>query len=109
MKAIPFYANYGYYRDFEPDLRSVDTGAPKVSEYVSALKKLHVELRAEIPYAQMAYAKQANRAHHPDPVLEPGDGVWLRQKHIKTTQPSGKLDYRLIGPYTILQKVGSRA
>jgi hypothetical protein len=30
-------------------------------------------------------------------------------KHIKTTQPLGKLEYKHIGPYIILEKVGSRA
>jgi hypothetical protein len=33
----------------------------------------------------------------------------LWQKHIKTTRPSGELDYKLIEPYIILEKVGSRA
>jgi hypothetical protein len=28
---------------------------------------------------------------------------------VKTTHPSNKLDYRLIGPYTILERIGSRA
>jgi hypothetical protein len=83
--------------------------APEDSEYVTALNNLHAELRADIAYAQAAHAEQANRRHYPDPVLEVGDRVWLHRKHVKTTQPSGKLDYKLIGLYTILEKVGSRA
>jgi len=54
-------------------------------------------------------AEQANKARHLDPVLNPGDMVWLRRKHIWTTRPSNKLDHNQIGPYTILEKVGSRA
>jgi hypothetical protein len=108
-KVTPFYANYGYHARFEPDLRNADTGTPEVSEYVSALNKLHAELRAEITYTQMAHAEQANKVHHPDPVLEQGDSVWLHRKHVKTTRPLGKLDYKLIGLYTILERVGSRA
>jgi hypothetical protein len=42
-------------------------------------------------------------------VLKPGDTVWLRRKNIRTTRPSAKLDHKQIGPYTILEKVGSRA
>ena len=57
----------------------------------------------------MAQTEQANKARHPDPVLNPGDKVWLRQKHIRTTRPSNKLDHKQIGLYTILEKVGSRA
>jgi len=52
--------------------------------------------------------EQANKARHPDPVLNPGDKVWLQRKHIRTTRPSNKLDHKQIGPYTILKKVGSR-
>jgi hypothetical protein len=82
---------------------------PEVSRYISTLNNLHTELWAEINYAQTRQAEQANKARHPDPILRPGDRVWLRRKHVKTTRPSSKLDYKLIGPYTILERVGSRA
>jgi hypothetical protein len=84
-RVTPFYANYGYHPRFEPDLRSVSSEAPEVSEYVTALNNLHAELRAEIAYAQAAHAEQTNRRRYPDPVLEVGDRVWLRRKHVKTT------------------------
>ena len=92
-----------------PDLSTRNNKTPEVLEYVGALRKLHKELRAEIKEAQMAQAEQANKTRHPDPVLKPGDKVWLRQKNIHTTWPSNKLDHKQIGPYTILEKVGSRA
>jgi len=57
----------------------------------------------------MAKMEQANKARHPDPVSNQGDKVWLRRKHIRTAQPSNKLDHKQIGPYTILEKVGLRA
>jgi hypothetical protein len=57
----------------------------------------------------MAQAEQANKTRHPDPVLNPGDTVWLKRKNIRTTRPSGKLDHKQIGPYAILERVGSRA
>jgi len=59
--------------------------------------------------AQMAQVEQSNKARQPDPVLQPGDTVWLRRKNIRTTRPSSKLDYKQIRPYTILEKIGSRA
>jgi hypothetical protein len=74
-QVTPFYANYGYHPHFEPDLGSVSIETPEVSEYVTALNNLHVDLKAEIAYAQAAYAEKANRAHYPDPVLEVGDRV----------------------------------
>jgi hypothetical protein len=42
-------------------------------------------------------------------VLNPGDTVWLKRKNIRTTRLSGKLDHKQIGPYKILERVGSRA
>jgi hypothetical protein len=82
---------------------------PEVSRYISTLNNLHTELRAEINYAQMSQVEQANKVRHPDPILRPGDRIWLQRKHVKTTRLSSKLDYKLIGPYTILERVGSRA
>jgi len=57
----------------------------------------------------MAQMEQANKAQHPDPVLNSGDKFWLQRKHLLTTQQLNKLDHKQIGPYTILEKVGSRA
>jgi transposase InsO family protein len=74
-RVTPFYANYGYYPRFEPDLGSVSAEAPEISEYVTALNNLHVELRAEIAYTQAAHVEQANKTRYPNPVLELGDRV----------------------------------
>ena len=59
--------------------------------------------------AQMALSEQANKTRHPDTVLRAGDSGWHKRKNIRTTRPSNKLDYKQIGPYTILEKVGTRA
>jgi hypothetical protein len=56
-RVTPFYANYGYHPRFEPDLGSISSEAPEVSEYVTALNNLHAELWAEIAYAQAAHAE----------------------------------------------------
>jgi len=45
----------------------------------------------------------------PDPNLQSGDMVWLLPRNIKTTRPSKKLDYKKIGPFEILAKIGTRA
>jgi hypothetical protein len=56
-KVMLFYANYGYYLYFGPDLGGMGFGAPEVSEYVLALTRLHRELWAEITYAQRTYTE----------------------------------------------------
>jgi len=108
-KITPFFTNYGYHPRFLPDLGTKNDETPEVLEYIEALRKLHEDLRAEINEAQMAKTEQANKARHLNPVMNPDDKVWLRRKHIRTTQPSNKLDHKQIGPYTILEKVDSHA
>jgi hypothetical protein len=108
-KVSPSFTNYGYHPRFTQQLGEVTKELPGVSEYVGTLNKLHEDLRAEIHYAQTTHAEQANWHRHPDPVLRAGDQVWLKRKNVKTTRPSNKLDYKLLGPYTILARVGSRA
>jgi len=55
------------------DLGTQDEELLEVSEYATALRNLHEELRAEIADAQMAQTEQANKTQHPDPDLKPGD------------------------------------
>jgi hypothetical protein len=62
---------------FQPDLAETNNTTPDVSSYVSALTNLHEELRAEIKYAQIGHTEQANKGRQPDPILKPGDKVWL--------------------------------
>jgi len=107
-KITSSFANYGYHPRFLPDLGTQNDETPEVSEYVTALRRLHEELRAEIKEAQMSQAEQVNKARHPDLVLNPGNRVWLRRKQIRTTRPSNKLNHKQIGPNPILEKVGSR-
>ena len=40
------------------------------------------------------------------PTLEKGDKVYLLRKHIKTKRPSAKLDFKKLGPFEVIEKVG---
>jgi hypothetical protein len=57
----------------------------------------------------VGYVEQVNKGRQPDPILQIGDKVWLQRKYVKTTYPSNKLNFKLIGPYSILEKIGSKA
>ena len=108
-KETPFYANYGFHLQLTTPLGGPpgETGADN-GAYISSLQELHEELHCEMTHAQDAYAEQANRKRTPDPVLKTGDRVWLKRKNIRTTRPSAKLDYKQLGPFTILTRVGTR-
>ncbi len=60
-------------------------------------------------WAQATYAEQSDKHKIPPPKLEIGDEVWLLRRHIKTTWPSTKLDYKKLGKFKIIQKVSSYA
>ena len=52
---------------------------------------------------------QYNRKRKETPAFEKEKLTWLFQKYIKTKRPSIKLDNKKIGPFKILEKVGTHA
>ena len=50
--------------------------------------------------------KQYDKHHLPQPSFQIGDLIWLLQWNIKTTQPSGKLNFCCLGPFKILDQRG---
>ena len=56
--------------------------------------------------AQARMKDQANRGKTPAPRYIIGDQVWLSTANIKTQKLSKKLDYKQVGPYKIIKKVG---
>ena len=51
----------------------------------------------------------ANRRRRPAPHFLPGQHVWLLRRLVSTTRPSSKLDVRRLGPFAIVESVGSSA
>ncbi len=101
----PFYANYGY----EPEAYRQPRKDEQVSEdarlTVEKLKGLHQQLATDIEFGKLRTATYANRKRSMGPPLQRGDKVYLLRKHIKTRRPSTKLDFKKLGPFTILKKV----
>ena len=50
--------------------------------------------------------KQADK-HRREVDFEVGDTVWVSTRTWKTDRPSRKLDYRMAGPYKVLEKIGN--
>jgi hypothetical protein len=51
----------------------------------------------------------ANRKRLPAPQMQEGTKVWLDARHIRTTRPSRKLDWKQLGSYTVKRKVSPYA
>jgi hypothetical protein len=60
-------------------------------------------------HAQLRQKEYADRHRKPDPNIQIGEKVWLLPRNIRTTRPSRKLDYKKLGPYKVLAKVGKNA
>jgi len=104
----PFFANLGYHPSHEFDSPRASTGiSEEVQSKAKRLREIHEKCHEEINWAQERQAEQANKRRSPDPALQVGDEVWLLRKHIHTTRPSDKLDFKKLGKFKISSKVGA--
>jgi hypothetical protein len=105
----PFFANYGYHPRYE-FLAADDKPKQKaLKSFVDQLDQLEKHIQAEITWANAAYSEQADQHRSAPPVLNPGDEVWLLSRHIRTQRPSKKLDFKRLGRFKILERVGTHA
>ena len=105
----PFFANYGYHPRMSLLPTSPDSPTPAADSYVLRLHRAQITLQSELLKARKAMEVSANRRRRPAPNLVPGQKVWLLRRHVSTTRPSSKLDVRRLGPFVIIESVGSSA
>ena len=109
-KHSPFFANYGFHPRF--NMLSVapsrDPDSFSVEEHSKRIQDTHQTLQKNILKAQEYQARYYNAKHKPM-TYAVGDKVWLLTKNIQTIRPTKKLDHKKLGPYTILQSVGSQS
>ena len=105
IKMTPFYANYG----INPEHQFITHMMTEKITSANGMKDLHDTLRVEMATAQPQHQENWNRHRKPDPNLKSGDMVWFLPRNVHTTRPSKKLDYKKIGPFKILAKIGTSA
>ena len=107
----PFFATFG--RDprmnFDLDQPIENPEQARAHEAAANLRKIHDLVRAEMTAAQFRYSEAYDKARRPAPKFEPGDQVWLDARHIKTTRPARKLDWKKLGPFPVKRAIGSHA
>jgi len=108
----PFFANYGFHPRFlaesHPTLISSSHAAPTAEEFASYLHDIHERLVQNVKHAQDLQAKYYNAKHKPV-VLKPSDFVWLNSSNISTIGPSKKLDWKRLGPFKVVKRIGLQA
>jgi len=105
IKNTPFFTNYGINPEYEMISHLIQGKQTKPEE----MSHLYESLRNEMVAAQLRQKGYYDLHRKPDPNLQSGDMVWLLPHNIKTTIPSKKLDYKKIGPFKMLTKIGTSA
>jgi hypothetical protein len=103
-KVSPFFANYGFHPRFSISVpeRSIN---PSAEARAHTLQVVHRDLSLELRAAGKQYKAHADRHRLVAPTFKVGDMVWLLRRHIATTRPCAKLDYKKLGPFRILERV----
>jgi hypothetical protein len=73
------------------------------------MKTIHEYLQSEIYIAQARHEEYANRKRKPARRYRLGQEVWLDARNIKTARPQKKLDWKLLGPFKIIEVVSPYA
>jgi hypothetical protein len=110
-KITPFKALYGYDPELRIDLPSTEdstiTGeAPAALDRITRLTELRQRLREQLVLAQERQAKYYNQRHQPKQ-FKRGDLVKLSTRNLRLKHT--KLQPRWIGPFRILERIGSQA
>jgi len=104
-KHTPFFANYGT----NPEYQAIGHLIQGKTTSPEDMSQLHDTLQAEMTEAQIRHKEYYDAQRKPDPNIKQGDMVWLLPRNIRTTRPCKKLDYKKIGPFKILAKIGTSA
>ena len=100
----PFFANAGFHPRFNISIPTTSVN-PSAEERAHLLEDLHRDLSLELNLASDRYKDQADRHRMSAPTFVVGDMVWLLRRHIATTRPCVKLDYKKLGPFRITECV----
>jgi hypothetical protein len=100
----PFFANYGFQPGFSIGIHtsSVNTST---EEWAHLMKEIHQDMYLELSLAQDRHKERADRHQLTTPGFKVGDMVWLLRRHIATTRPCHKLDFKKLGPFRIVDQV----
>ena len=105
IKTTPFYANYGR----NPEHQLINHMIMGKETTAENMENLHQTLREEMKNAQIRQKENYDQYRKPDPNLKSGYMVWLIPRNVKTMRPSKKLDYKKIGPFKFINRVGTNS
>jgi Chromo (CHRromatin Organisation MOdifier) domain len=102
----PFFANYGFHPRFFAEFTPTDV--PAADEFAARMHEVHERLVENVTKAQNIQARYYDRKRKPVE-FKPGDLVWLNAANISTTRSSNKLDWKRLGPFKVVKRIGLQA
>jgi Chromo (CHRromatin Organisation MOdifier) domain len=102
----PFFANYGFHPRFLTEF--IPTDVPAADEFASHLHEVHERLVENVKRSQDFQSRHYDSKHKPVE-FQTGDLVWLNASHITTSRPSKKLDWKQLGPFKVIKRIGLQA
>ena len=108
----PFFVNKGHH----PRVHAAQRPRPlrglnneSVTEFAETMTKIHEEVKAHLEHVNLTTKRNVDKHWRLPTNYNLGDLVWLSSANIPSDRPSRKLDYKFLGPYVVVEKVGSSA
>jgi transposase InsO family protein len=109
LRCSPFRALYGFDPEIRYDLSGIENAkVPAVKDRIQELATLRETLKSRWQAASESQAKHYNKTHKPIEFAA-GEQVLLSTKNLKLKVPSKKLAHKFIGPYKVIEPVGTQA
>ncbi|QRW23856.1 Retrotransposable element Tf2 protein [Rhizoctonia solani] len=104
----PFQICYGYNPRFTVGQKS-DESVPNADKHAEFLEKGYDEVKAALSISQERMKHFYDQCHKEEEEIQVGNKVWLSHQNRSTNRPSIKLSHKKLGPYLVIEKIGSHA
>ena len=107
-KRTPFEINLGYSPRFDYLAKDTDLSVPAADIFMNKLKEVWIETIKNLKETANRMKKNTDHLRR-EHAFKVGDLVWLDTEHLRRNRPSGKLDYKRIGPYEVIECINRNA
>ncbi|KAI7948528.1 hypothetical protein MJO29_010193 [Puccinia striiformis f. sp. tritici] len=103
----PFFFIHGYHPRF--NTLTTPSGKSQANKVVQDLQEIQDKATTALRAAKEKQALYYNKHRRDTPIYNPGDQVLLSRRFIQTRRPNSKLDFRHLGPFSVVKMIGERA
>ena len=105
----PFFLLMGYHPEINIEPEEMEAGAaPNAQLLTEELELVRLELAERYRFATATQAHYYDLKHKPQ-TFATGDHVFLSSKYIANRRPSKKLDWKWLGPFKVIEPVGTQS